>query len=341
MSDDYFALPVKEQLRILGVIQEDTGRSAAYLEKDIWIVLILAILFDAEIGENLVFKGATSLTKGYLEMILRFSEDVDLARAMFDLASDLLGDADSAGRLDVEQKRKRQKEIRRRLGIWIVESVAPFLTDELAKTKTKAKVRVSERKIFVKYPTVTPESEFVNKEVKLEFSPCETRTWSRQMPIECDVSSYEKDIMFPKATPQILDARCTFWEKVTAMHLLCLQGGVRKRGFSRHLYDIAEMYSSGIARQATAERSIVEAVARHKKTFYFERDSGGRWVDHLEAFDARELRVVPSGDALDALEFDYRELIESGMIYGPIKSFQENIDICHEIEKLVNEGSKS
>lgn len=337
MSDDYFALSPENQLKILRAVEEDTGRPAAYLEKDIWIVFILAILFDAEIGEKLVFKGGTSLTKGYLEMILRFSEDVDLARAMFDLASDLLGDTDSAGHLDVEQERKRQKEIRRRLRIWMVESVAPFLTDELAKPKTKAKVRVSERKIFVVYPTVTPESEFVNKEVKLEFSPCETRAWSGQMPIECDVSSYWKDIIFPKATPQILDGRCTFWEKVTAMHLLCLQGGVRKRDFSRHIYDIAEMFSSGIGRQAIAERSIVETVARHKKTFYFERDSGGQRVDYLEAFDARELRVVPGGDALDALEFDYRDLVDSGMIYGPAKSFQENIDICHEIEKLVNE----
>ena len=63
-------------------------------------------------------------------------------------------------------------------------------------------------------------------------------------------------------------------------------------------------------------------------------------TNYLEAFDAKEFRVVPGGDALYELEFDYRELIESGMIYGPTKSFQENIDICHEIENLVNQGPK-
>ena len=68
MSDDYFALSPEKQLKILRAVEEDTGRPAAYLEKDIWVVFILAILFDAEIGEKLVFKGGTSLTKGYLEI---------------------------------------------------------------------------------------------------------------------------------------------------------------------------------------------------------------------------------------------------------------------------------
>jgi len=48
-----------------------------YVEKDYWVTYALFQIFSHEIGEDVVFKGGTALSKCYGE-IERFSEDIDL-----------------------------------------------------------------------------------------------------------------------------------------------------------------------------------------------------------------------------------------------------------------------
>jgi predicted nucleotidyltransferase component of viral defense system len=50
----------------------------AFVEKDYWITLVLHRLAYSDNVENAVFKGGTSLSKGY-RIINRFSEDIDIA----------------------------------------------------------------------------------------------------------------------------------------------------------------------------------------------------------------------------------------------------------------------
>lgn len=49
-----------------------------FIEKDYWITLVLKRLADSEYSDSVVFKGGTSLSKGY-KLINRFSEDIDIA----------------------------------------------------------------------------------------------------------------------------------------------------------------------------------------------------------------------------------------------------------------------
>ena len=48
------------------------------VEKDWWVTVVLKALFQTSCRESLIFKGGTSLSKGF-NLIERFSEDVDLA----------------------------------------------------------------------------------------------------------------------------------------------------------------------------------------------------------------------------------------------------------------------
>ena len=48
------------------------------IEKDWWVTVTLKALFLMECHESLIFKGGTSLSKGF-NIIERFSEDIDLA----------------------------------------------------------------------------------------------------------------------------------------------------------------------------------------------------------------------------------------------------------------------
>lgn len=50
----------------------------SYIEKDYWVTQILSRLAASPYVDNVVFKGGTSLSKGY-HLINRFSEDVDVA----------------------------------------------------------------------------------------------------------------------------------------------------------------------------------------------------------------------------------------------------------------------
>lgn len=57
---------------MIELVSTDTGRAAAVIEKDYYVTLILRLL--SEQLSNVVFKGGTSLSKGY-HAINRFSED--------------------------------------------------------------------------------------------------------------------------------------------------------------------------------------------------------------------------------------------------------------------------
>ena len=60
---------------MIELVSTDTGRAAAVIEKDYYVTLILRLL--SEQLSNVVFKGGTSLSKGY-HAINRFSEDIDI-----------------------------------------------------------------------------------------------------------------------------------------------------------------------------------------------------------------------------------------------------------------------
>lgn len=77
MAEAFLRLSAQDRLDALGVAADRSGRPTHQLEKDVWVVWALAALYGSPLGERLVFKGGTSLSKAY-RVIRRFSEDVDL-----------------------------------------------------------------------------------------------------------------------------------------------------------------------------------------------------------------------------------------------------------------------
>ena len=55
-----------------------SGIQVKAIEKDWWVTLCLQALFSTPYGEHFIFKGGTSLSKGW-KLIQRFSEDIDIA----------------------------------------------------------------------------------------------------------------------------------------------------------------------------------------------------------------------------------------------------------------------
>ena len=92
MAEHYLDFGTDVRREALEFAASESGRPAYLLEKDIWVVWTLRTLFAAPVGDSLVSKGGTSLSKAY-GVIRRFSEDVDLTYGVRDIAPDLIGDS--------------------------------------------------------------------------------------------------------------------------------------------------------------------------------------------------------------------------------------------------------
>jgi predicted nucleotidyltransferase component of viral defense system len=58
----------------------ETGMSEKAVEKDWWVTLVLKAVFALPMSQHFVFKGGTSLSKGW-KLVERLSEDIDIALA--------------------------------------------------------------------------------------------------------------------------------------------------------------------------------------------------------------------------------------------------------------------
>ena len=118
--DEFLALGRDTRIRVCEETGARRGISATAIEKDFWVCWTLRALFSLpEIGENLTFKGGTSLSKGW-QLIGRFSEDIDVV-----VARKLLGFDE--GNLSGGQIKK----LRRRCSTWIREKLLPELRENV------------------------------------------------------------------------------------------------------------------------------------------------------------------------------------------------------------------
>ncbi len=127
MSEAFLKLSADERREALAVAASASGRPAHLLEKDIWVVWALDALFSSPLGEHLVFKGGTSLSKAY-GVIRRFSEDVDLTYDIRALAPDLVGETGDALPATRGEERRWTKAVGQRLPQWVKDHVLPSRT---------------------------------------------------------------------------------------------------------------------------------------------------------------------------------------------------------------------
>ena len=108
----------------LEVAERNSSHKAHLLEKDVWVVTTLGVLFDAPFGSRLTFKGGTSLSKAW-HAIRRFSEDIDITYDIRAFAPDLVSSAgDEALPATRSQEKRWTRAIRNRLTEWVRDQAA-------------------------------------------------------------------------------------------------------------------------------------------------------------------------------------------------------------------------
>ena len=75
--NSYFSLSPSQQRTLIIQTAVRLGLPEQAVEKDLWVSIILQLVFTLPFSDKLVFKGGTSLSKSF-GLIERFSEDIDL-----------------------------------------------------------------------------------------------------------------------------------------------------------------------------------------------------------------------------------------------------------------------
>ncbi len=87
---NWFEINLKERREIINQVSAKIGIVPTAIEKDFWVMIALKAVFDTKYAAHIVFKGGTSLSKGW-NLIDRFSEDIDLGidRSYLNFGGDL------------------------------------------------------------------------------------------------------------------------------------------------------------------------------------------------------------------------------------------------------------
>ena len=334
-SVDFQRLDATDRREVLHSVVDLAGIPPHLLEKDIWVVQTLSVLFAAPFGSDLVFKGGTSLSKAY-RAIRRFSEDVDVTYDIRRFAPELVaGTGEEALPPTRSQEQRWTRKIRPRLVDWAREVAMPALSDGMTSAGWPARLRADGDRVVVGYVPMFAEYGFVQPEVIVEFGARSTGEPHEQRLVECDAASFLTDIRFPKAHPSVMLPERTFWEKATAIHVFCRRARHRGTRLSRHWHDLVRLDDVGFAESALADRRLGLAVARHKAIFFRERAVSGDWIDYAGAVSGG-LQLVPQEPLYDTLARDYGEMQRSGMLLDDAEPFEDVMSRCADIEARAN-----
>jgi hypothetical protein len=205
MADDWLRLSDEDRREVLNVAASASGRPPHLLEKDVWVVWTLGALFGAPLGERLVFKGGTSLSKVY-GAIRRFSEDIDLTYDIRRLAPDLVGEAGYALPATRSEEKRWSSAVRARLPAWVKEEALPLVARRLEEDKVPARAVAEKDKIFIEYEALASGSGYVAPRVMLEFGARSTGEPSEPHEVGCDAAPFVEGVVFPTARPRVLRA---------------------------------------------------------------------------------------------------------------------------------------
>lgn len=316
-------LSVDERLTILSNIAEEKGIVDNAVEKDYWVSMVLRSVFSLSYSDALVFKGGTSLSKGW-NLIDRFSEDIDLA-----IDRKFLGFGENLNKSQRTKLRKESKKfVESELSVGIEKNLKEYLLSD------DCKVIVPENPIsdldpvvlFVEYNSILNQKvNYIPEKVKIEISCRSLMEPFEKIALRSMIEDAYPDENFSMQkvdVPTVLPGR-TFLEKIFLLHEeFNRQGGCSHIDrLTRHMYDIVKMMDKPFAKEAMSNQKMYNEIVEHRKTFT--AWSGLDYNTHAP----HTISFVPPTNIDLVLRNDYEQ-----MKYGFI--YKDAPDYDHLIEKL-------
>lgn len=328
----WIATPDESKRTIFEAVAEQQGISPEAAEKDWWLVLALDLVFSMSCGKTLVFKGGTSLSKGW-GLIQRFSEDIDLV-----LDREFLGFSGELG------KNQRDK-LRKASVAYAIQEFAPEIQEAFIQAGFPD-VRVvpiipessdhDPVKIDIYFPKLTVDDGYLKPGLQIELGARSLREPFSQVSIQSLVGTgpYFKNADFaddPIMIPMVNPER-TFLEKIFLLHEKHQKAEENRRvdRLSRHLYDIYQLRGTEYKDKALADANLYDLIVAHRERY--SKVSGVDYALHQPA----TIRFIPPEEVLPAWEKDY-QLMQESMIYGDSPSFSQLIASLTEFQTQLNQ----
>ena len=327
---EWFQLPDETKIRLFTETSRQIGLpSSSAAEKDWWVVHTLSVIFSMDCANALIFKGGTSLSKGW-NVIHRFSEDIDLA-----LDREFIGFSGELTKGDIRKLRRKSFQF-----------ISEVFTEELKNKFTELgfkNVTVKPREvenhdqdpliIEIYYNKLTETDTYLKPGVLVEVGsrslkePFTQRTFGTFISeIYTDNPFTDKPITIPIVNPER-----TFLEKIFLLHEEFQKpfGKIRVERLSRHLYDIEKLCQTEYAEIALQDRELYNTIVRHRSKFT--AISGIDYAKH----NPENIKFIPPDSIIKMWKADYEEM-KGSMIYDNPLDFDQLINRLTELQKRIN-----
>lgn len=330
---------IDERISMIQSVAQDHNIEDNAVEKDWWVTVVLKALFNTSCGKWLLFKGGTSLSKGW-NLINRFSEDIDIS-----IGRNFFEDVLNLPFVKCENN-NQVKKLRKASRDYIHGTLSAELDAELLKMGVKGYTIMNETVtgepprpidhdsdptiIFVNYESILPSSmRLIDARVKIEIS-----CLSMSEPYEqCEIRSLVFD-KFPEeddetaALINTVTPSRTFLEKALLLSEELQKEEPRSLRMSRHLYDLDRLMDTEFGQKALNDGKLYKAIVEHRRRFYHLG-----YVDYDKDYPAK-IDFIPQNKVMNAYRLDYESNMVDGYIYGEAKSFDE---LMKRMEKLLQD----
>lgn len=315
---DFYKLSDADKRTIFTTTGEKEGLPAYAIEKDWWVVQTIRIIFQMEVGKQLLFKGGTSLSKAW-GLINRFSEDIDLA-----LNREFLGF--KPGLISKTQVRKlRTASFGYITDVFYEDLKAAFgeagfdnVTFDYENLGDGDQDPVS---ILVQYPALIDHPESIKPRVKVEIGSRSLKDPYSDRSFKSIVSNQFQDKAYAdtKITIPCINPERTYLEKLFLLHeeFQKPEEKIRVDRLSRHLYDLYKISQSEYKKSAQ-DPALISDIIEHRERF-----NGMKGVDYKTHYPPN-LNPIPPDKYIDAWKADYKKM-QNEMIPGESPTFEELI----------------
>lgn len=328
--NNWFSLQKEQKKSIFTNVANLTGLPEAAIEKDWWVSFILRFVFSGKYSRDLIFKGGTSLSKGW-NLIERFSEDIDISidRKVFDIK-------------EVPSK-SQIKRLRKLSCAFIVESFFPMIRDGLHDINIPdIDVSLQEFEdndkdpitIEIHYNSIVESKEYLKPRVLIEIGARSLMEPFEIREIASIVDKTYPDKSFASETFKIKTVmpQRTFLEKAFLLHeeFQKQPEQIKTERLTRHLYDLEKLMDTEFEKEALMNYDLYKTIVEHRSIFNALRE-----IDYLN-HSPNKINFYPPKEVEKDLKRDYLVMCEN-MIYGKYLKWEDLLD---RINQLLNRFRK-
>lgn len=323
---DWLHLTDKQRRTSISQAAIVSGIAEKAIEKDWWVTLTLKALFESPFAKFFIFKGGTSLSKGW-KLIERFSEDIDIA-----LDPIAFGREYKNNPSHTYVKTLKKEGCTFTSTILLDSLMAQFYRMGMPMNDIEINAETVPEKVpdrdpqtlYVKYKSLYPSHGYIADEVKIEFSVRSLKEPYATVRMRSILTEAFPNIAYPESPFEVFATapQKTLLEKAFLLHEKFLNINFEKikiERLSRHLYDLVKLMNTEAGLNVIKDFEFYQRLLEHRKNYV---RLGNVEYDTLHH---STLNFTPPDAVIEMLRQDYKSM-QDAMIYGSSPDFETIIN---------------